>query len=33
VLRNGDLLTLAAEVPHQVDAIEDCAFVLTVVQL
>lgn len=32
VLRNSDLLTLAAEVPHQVDAIEDCAFVLTVVQ-
>lgn len=32
VLRSGDLLTLAAARPHEVEALEDSAFVLTVVQ-
>ena len=32
VLRSGGLLTLASALPHQVDALEDSAFVLTMVQ-
>jgi quercetin dioxygenase-like cupin family protein len=32
VLGSGSLLTLAATLPHQVEALEDSAFVLTVVQ-
>jgi quercetin dioxygenase-like cupin family protein len=32
VLRDGGLLALAPEVPHEVEALEDCAFVLTVAQ-
>jgi quercetin dioxygenase-like cupin family protein len=33
VLRSGDLLTLESGIPHQVEALEDSAFVLTVVRL
>lgn len=32
ILRSGDVLTLASAIPHQVEALEESAFVITVVQ-